>query len=79
MTGNQAVEMILNPKTTEGTRQGLRRRVYRVFDDMFEEATGKRPRRNQGVWDALERLKKDSVHRLTPEGRSNGGGQVQED
>ena len=57
MTGNQAVEMILDPKTPERTRQDLRRRVYRVFDDMFEEATGKRPRRNQGVWDALERWK----------------------
>ena len=57
VTGNQAVDMILDPKTTEGTRQDLRRRVYRVFDDMFEESTGRRPRRNQSVWDALESWK----------------------
>lgn len=57
MTGNQAVEMILNPKTLEDTRQYFRGRVYRVFDDLSEEATGKRPRRNQGVWDALKRWK----------------------
>lgn len=58
MTGNQAVEMILNPKTLEDTRQYLRGRVYRVFDEMYEEATGKRPRQNHGVWDALERWKR---------------------
>lgn len=57
MTGNQAVDMILSHKTTEATRQHVRRRVYRVFDDMYEEATGRRPRRNQSVWDALERWK----------------------
>lgn len=69
MTGNQAVEMILNPKTPEGTRQDLRRRVYRVFDDMFEEATGRRPRRNQSVWDALERWK---------EGKGGPAGEAQD-
>ncbi len=46
--------MILDPMTLEDTRQHLRRRVHREFDAMFEEATGKRPRLNQGVWDALE-------------------------
>lgn len=57
MTANQAVEIILDPKTLEDTRQHLRGRVYGVFDEMFEEATGKRTRLNQGVWDALKRWK----------------------
>lgn len=58
MTGNEAVNLILDPRTPEETRRHLRERVHRVFDEMYEEAAGQRPRRNQGVWDALERWKR---------------------
>lgn len=57
MTANQAVEIILDPNTRDGFRNRLRTAVYRVFDEMHEEATGKRPRQNQGVWEALKRWK----------------------
>jgi len=69
MTANQAINFIFDPKTPEETREYLRERVYRVFDEMFEEAIGKRPRRNQCVWDALERWK-------SGEGGVTDGGQL---
>lgn len=62
MTANQAINLILDPRTIAETREHLRLRVYRVFDEMHEEAIGRRPRRNQSVWDALERWKRDGVN-----------------
>ena len=55
MSIEEAVRIIWNPATLPETRERLRSAVYARFDELYEEATGKRARVNQGVWDALER------------------------
>jgi hypothetical protein len=58
MTAEEAIRLIWNPATLEETRERLRSAVYARFDELWEEATGRRPRANQSVWDALERWKR---------------------
>jgi hypothetical protein len=57
MSAEEAIRLIWNPATLEETRERLRAAVYARFDELYEEATGRRPRSNQSVWDALERWK----------------------
>ena len=68
MNVEEALRLIWNPATLEETRERLRAAVYARFDELWEEATGRRPRVNQGVWDALERWKR------SPRRRGFGGG-----
>lgn len=58
MSVGEALDLIWNPATLEKTRERLRSAVYARFDELYDEATGRRPRWNQGVWDALERWKR---------------------
>ena len=63
MNVEEAVRLIWNPATLEDTRERLRAAVYARFDELWEEATGRRPRVNQGVWDGLERWKRNPRRR----------------
>lgn len=58
MNVEEAVRLIWNPATPDDTRERLRGAVYARFDELYEEATGRRPRANQSVWDALERWRR---------------------
>lgn len=59
MNVEEACRLIFNPATLEDARRRLRAAVYARFDELWEEAEGRRERPNQGVWDALERWKSE--------------------